>query len=125
MHHFAISKSVSVLDDGKEFFCVFLISSTCVFMCVFDICVFICLSICEFAICKTFDVKGLLVRCRGGYVCVYGAALKFIRKLRINQNFLNCENLPKRKREAAICTHHINSLKIVQHFFHYINAFIG
>ena len=67
------------------------------FMCVFDICVFVCLSICEFAICKTFDVKGLLVRCRGGYVCVYGAALKFIRKLRINQNFPNCENLPKRK----------------------------
>ena len=79
------------------------------FVCVFDICVFVCLSICEFAIWKTFDVKGLLVRCRGGYVCVYGAALKFIRKLQITQNFPNCENLPTIKEERAFCKHHSTS----------------
>ena len=48
--------------------------------------------------CKIFILlfASMQERC---YVCVYGAALKFIRKLRINQNFPNCENLPKRKGE--------------------------
>ena len=57
----------------------------------------------------TFHVEVLLVRCKGGYVCVYGAAQKFIRKLQITQNFPNCENLPKIKVERAFCKHHSTS----------------
>ena len=127
MHHFAISKSVDVLDDGKEVvFFVYVWYRALVylsFMCVFDICVFACLSICEFAIWKTFDVKGLLVRCRGGYVCVYGAALKFIRKLRIKPKLSKLWEFAKEKGETAFCTHHINSFILCSIFS--INAFIG
>ena len=43
------------------------------------------------------------------YVCVYGAALEFIRKLQITQNFPNCENLPTIKEERAFCKHHSTS----------------
>lgn len=66
-------------------------------------------------LCVYFHVEGLLVRCKGGYVCVYGAALKFIRKLQITQNFPNCENLPKIKVGKGILQTLLNFIYYMAH----------
>ena len=41
-------------------------------------------------------------------MCVYGAALKFIRKLQISENFPNCEHLPRIKKEKSILQTSLN-----------------
>ena len=74
------------------YLCTYLCSYLCVYLYLY-LCVYLYLYLCVY-----FHVEGLFVRCKGGDVCVYGAALMFIRKLQITQNFPNCENLPKIKK---------------------------